>query len=453
MKTDAIKYVVLEQLITENRVTQAKEAYPCIPPALINYLSSKDPSGNNKYLAWMCKQIYDKDCNLNECDIAGYTTIWSWLEDYYDYHDDYKDNDEHPHTLDNCKETWNDNGESIRGFEATEIRNGGWERALADIILEEVTYFHRFLPNLKQKDINNYPNYQSLSIVLTEPKLKAVEKGLAKDVTKIYEDDTWLMTSPKTHQASCVYGANTKWCVTMRDDPNYFERYTRGNFYLIFVINKKNNKKWAINTEQKLDQPSEDVVINIPWHKEIELNRKGADVRERYRRNHNKYVENAYRNRFRDIKTTYWDAEDRNITWEQFIGQAVLPKNLQHLLKAIEKKIIINFTRKKKTDVAYELNPSPVRLKKGDHVKLLASGYGVYRGDEGVITSTIDGAPGRQKELNPEDAGRYRVHVPGREPYHAGNDRIKMPDGTIITVPTVTVGGNFLQKIDKKKKA
>ena len=448
---DSIKYIVLEQLITENRVTQTKEAYPCIPPILIDYLSSKDPSGNNKYLAWMVKQIYDKDCQFNECQIDIYSTIWSWLEDSYDWPEDDSDSDViNPHIPMNCRVIWNNVGESIRNFDTQQLRTG-WEKNLSDIILEEVTLFHRFLPSLKEKDINKYPNFISLSTVLTEPKLKMVEKELAKDVTKIYEDDNWLMISPKTHQASCVYGSNTKWCVTMKNDNNYYQRYTRDNFYLIFVINKKNNKKWAINTEQKLDQPAEDVVINLPWHKEIDISRRDNLPREKYKRDHNKNVERRFKNRLGDSITTYWDAADNNIGWESFITQSDLPKNLQHLLKAVEKKIIINFERKKKTDIAYEVNPEPIRLKKGDHVKLLASGDGYFRNDEGVITATWKGAPGKEKILNPEDAGRYLVHVPGRMTTSGRTDHIKLNDGTIATVPVVMIGGNYLQKIKRKK--
>lgn len=174
MKSETIKYIVLEQLLTENRVNQAIEAYPCLPPYMIKYLSANDPSGNNKYLNWMCKMIYDYESRSNEGYIGDFTTIWEWLYENYD-------------------------------------------------------------------------------------------------------------------------------------------------------------------------------------------------------------------------------------------GQ------------------------------------------EGDHVKLLASGYGIYRGDEGIITSTVDGAPGRAKNLNPEDAGKYYVHVPGRIATQGRTDVVKNPDGSTREVRVVLVGGNFLQKIDKKK--
>jgi hypothetical protein len=443
MKSETIKYAILEQLLTENRVNQVIEAYPCLPPYMIKYLSENDPSGNNKYLAWMCKMIYDENGRFNDGHYLDYTTVWTWLDDNYD-----SLGADTPHSPDKCKETWNNNGDS-GSFNATAPR--GWEKNFCDLVLEDIIIFHRVSASLEIKDINAYRSLDQLTNVLALPKIKVKEKELAKDVTKIYEDDTWLMMSPKSHAASCVYGSNTKWCVTMRDNPDYFNRYTREDFYLIFVMNKKNNNKWAINTKEKLDAPSEDKVIDLPWHKEIELGRRNNTIVSRFTAaRHNASVENTYKHR--GYETTYWNAEDYNISWTNFIEESKLPTNLQHLLKAIEKRVIVNFQRKKKGDIAHEVNPNPIRLKKGDHVKLLASGYGLYRGDEGIVTSTMDGAPGRQKELNPNDAGKYRIHVPGRETTQGRTDTIKQPDGTNKSVPVVIVGGNFLEKIIKPKK-
>jgi hypothetical protein len=444
MKSETIKYIILEQLLTENRVNQAIEAYPCLPPYMIRYLSANDPSGNNKYLTWMCKMIYDYEARSNEGYIGDYTTIWEWL------YDNYEGDGGDP--ISRCHQTWDEYSNS-GSFTATDINNS-WEKGICDVVLEEVKIFHRVSAGLPIKDINAYQSLSQLEGAVAHSKIKVKEKELAKDVTKIYEDDTWLIMSPKSHAASCVYGAGSKWCVTMRNDPQYFERYTRGNFYLIFVMNKKTNNKWAINTSTKLDQPSGDVEINLPWHKEIEIGRRDNRVINRFPQNrHNKTVERLYRNKLGNVETTYWNAEDHRIDWNNFIESSGLPERLQQLLKAVEKRIIINFQRKKRGEIAHEVNPTPVRLKKGDHVRLLASGYGVYRGDEGIITSTADGAPGRQKNVDPENAGRYFVHVPGRVATQGRVEQIRNPDGSVREIPVVLIGGNFLQKIDKKKSA
>ena len=54
-----------------------------------------------------------------------------------------------------------------------------------------------------------------------------------------------LVVRPKSHAASCYYGANTKWCTTQTGNPGYFEKYFRdGNLY--YFLNKKTNDKLAL---------------------------------------------------------------------------------------------------------------------------------------------------------------------------------------------------------------
>tara|TARA_R110002020_G_scaffold113236_2_gene260253 strand:- start:1108 stop:2034 length:927 start_codon:yes stop_codon:yes gene_type:complete len=58
---------------------------------------------------------------------------------------------------------------------------------------------------------------------LNEAKIK-----VGKDeYVKLFEDKNILALKPLTHQASCKYGAGTKWCVTMRDTDKYWENYTK----------------------------------------------------------------------------------------------------------------------------------------------------------------------------------------------------------------------------------
>jgi hypothetical protein len=82
--------------------------------------------------------------------------------------------------------------------------------------------------------------------------IKEKEKELQKDVDKIYEDSRWRVVVPKSHKASCYYGAGTKWCTTSKDNPNYFKTYTNKAvlFYLIDKTNTQDNSdiyKIAIN--------------------------------------------------------------------------------------------------------------------------------------------------------------------------------------------------------------
>jgi len=78
------------------------------------------------------------------------------------------------------------------------------------------------------------------------------ERELKSQAERLYEDDDVLVIRPKSHAASCYYGANTKWCTTNKGDSGYFEKYIRTGL-LYYFIKKKENNKMALyrNTEDK----------------------------------------------------------------------------------------------------------------------------------------------------------------------------------------------------------
>ena len=99
------------------------------------------------------------------------------------------------------------------------------------------------------KDINQYVDIgvlKDLMMIVNERKTEKEKSAqLKSQVTKIYEDGDVLVVSPKTHEASCYYGANTKWCTTAKSDPRQFQNYNRrGNLY--YFINKGTNDKNAL---------------------------------------------------------------------------------------------------------------------------------------------------------------------------------------------------------------
>lgn len=99
------------------------------------------------------------------------------------------------------------------------------------------------------KDINQYVDIgvlKDLMMIVNERKTEKEKSAqLKSQVTKIYEDGDVLVVSPKTHEASCYYGANTKWCTTAKSDPRQFQNYNRrGNLY--YFINKRTNDKNAL---------------------------------------------------------------------------------------------------------------------------------------------------------------------------------------------------------------
>ena len=60
---------------------------------------------------------------------------------------------------------------------------------------------------------------------------------ITDDVEKIYEDNRFVVVSPKTHTASCYYGAGTKWCTASKDTTSHFSTY-KGSGELYYIIDK-----------------------------------------------------------------------------------------------------------------------------------------------------------------------------------------------------------------------
>lgn len=69
---------------------------------------------------------------------------------------------------------------------------------------------------------------------------------------KILDNENYLMVVPFTHEASCKYGANTKWCTTKRnDDTDFIDHVTSGLLVYIIIKNPEyverlNSNKFAI---------------------------------------------------------------------------------------------------------------------------------------------------------------------------------------------------------------
>jgi hypothetical protein len=63
---------------------------------------------------------------------------------------------------------------------------------------------------------------------------------------KLYEDNNFLLVIPFTHEASCKYGAGTKWCTTGRDDKGseWFNKHNNAGSlgYLIIKNNELSDK-------------------------------------------------------------------------------------------------------------------------------------------------------------------------------------------------------------------
>ena len=109
------------------------------------------------------------------------------------------------------------------------------------------------------KDINQYeiPQFikKLMNTIDSKKSQREIEREIKTQADKIYEDADVLVVRPKSHAASCYYGANTKWCTTQSGHSAYFDKYSRdGNLY--YFLNKKTNDKMALyrNESERLTE-------------------------------------------------------------------------------------------------------------------------------------------------------------------------------------------------------
>ena len=99
------------------------------------------------------------------------------------------------------------------------------------------------------KDINQYENPQFIKklmeVIDSRKTQREIDREIKTQADKIYEDDNVLVVRPKSHSASCYYGANTKWCTTQKANSGYFDKYFKSG-KLYYFLNKKTNNKIAL---------------------------------------------------------------------------------------------------------------------------------------------------------------------------------------------------------------
>jgi hypothetical protein len=110
-----------------------------------------------------------------------------------------------------------------------------------DYVVGLIKDFDKYQSQFPKKDINQYVSLNELEKVVEFVRRKKEAKELENQVEKIYEDDKFVVLIPKSEEASCKYGAGTRWCTTSKGQ-GHFERYTSEAQLLFYIINKKKTK-------------------------------------------------------------------------------------------------------------------------------------------------------------------------------------------------------------------
>jgi len=97
---------------------------------------------------------------------------------------------------------------------------------------------------IKQNDVSKYNSFDEILKELSLAEMIAETKNLEKQVKIVLDNDEWLLVRPLTYISSKKYGANTKWCTTQENNPEYYVKFASKGV-LIYCINKKTGYKVA----------------------------------------------------------------------------------------------------------------------------------------------------------------------------------------------------------------
>ena len=220
METNKVTELVLEnieKLLLEGRVENIKKKYPEPMWSEIDRLVEADPSGNNKFLEWLAKHMLPRTIKWFKDNASNGNSYWSWTIDQV------------PDVSQDIR--WEENrslSRSMTSVNSSTLNN----------LVDDLEHFLKNPSKYEIKDINQFNSIESFQDAADTAKQKLSRKEMKETgVDKVFEDDRFILLMPKTHKASCRYGARTRWCVTMRDYSGYFENYF-GQGPIFFLIDK-----------------------------------------------------------------------------------------------------------------------------------------------------------------------------------------------------------------------
>ena len=332
---------LLEELLLENRIEDVKKKYPNITGEVIEQMALFDPSGNNKYLDFIM-YYYDRliDGNL----IIKFVKLFH-------------------------KNVNKLNKELLDGV--IEKHKMGW-------LLTDDSPVGRIFQSVYKspKDINSYKEwsiFERVMLFADQSLPKSEVKKLEANI--LYNSDDILIMIPKSHKASCYYGAGTKWCTTNRDSDNYYNRYTSEGT-LIYYINKKENQsndwyKAAFFIKdsgecQVFDAPDTQKTVTDAYNN---LQDKWEIIRDTI-------VEYLYKNNLKGIENFYRGQD--LISWMESINLDPLKVlSTSELIKKIGKDDLTNYLKKRDINIFKYFNFPELLdlLMSKDVIKKIWDGY------------------------------------------------------------------------------
>lgn len=181
-----------------SKIDKLKEQHPELNVSIIDLLSKIDPSGTNKYVEFLIKQIknsYDYDGDNTNLSLHIITEIVGYL-----------------------------NVETLNEFDR-----------------------HCKAGRIIKNDISQYKKWTEMKESVRIANEVVKQKELEKQVIKLLDNNEYCVVIPLSYEASKIYGANTKWCTTQEQHwKNYIDVYK-----LIYIMDKVKNDKYAVSIKTK----------------------------------------------------------------------------------------------------------------------------------------------------------------------------------------------------------
>jgi len=128
------------------------------------------------------------------------------------------------------------------------------------VLIEIAENWDRVKHVIDNKDLFALKPSQAEEVVESAIK-KVKKKELQRKRKNLLKSPSLRVDVPESHEATCILGKDTKWCISMKDDPGRFDQYDEHN--IIFVITKSNSSredihgKMAILLDRKTGRISE----------------------------------------------------------------------------------------------------------------------------------------------------------------------------------------------------
>ena len=122
-------------------------------------------------------------------------------------------------------------------------------------IIDAVDTFNRIRNTLDIKNLYDYKSINQLFDTLRTASTKQRRTISSRDdATQVFENDQFIIMVPESKEASCYYGAGTKWCVASTDTDSHYNNYKQSGelYYIIDKTKPTSDPTYKVALNKKL---------------------------------------------------------------------------------------------------------------------------------------------------------------------------------------------------------